>query len=103
MRKILITLLFLIALNSHSNEINIETIRDIPWNFSGKAGNLFQTENVTFKIKKLLSYESEEVSFGEIIYHDIDGEVIIGESRTLKIMAKHFEVQSYIEKSHINC
>ena len=87
---IIFNLIFLFSIqlvfsNSIRSLAKIETIRDIPWNFTGKAGNLFQTSDISLTISELISAQTENVSFGKIIYNKINGLIKIGEKRVLTI------------------
>ena len=78
---------FLISITATANNQldtqTINTIRDIPWKYTGYAGDLFQKKPVTLEISELISTTTESTSFGEIIYNKIKGKILVGDKREI--------------------
>lgn len=82
---LIFTSLFSLSAFSSENLPIISSIRDIPWTYSGTAGNLFQTQSVNLKLSELLSTKTEPVSFGAIIYNKVNGTLRVGKERTIEL------------------
>lgn len=70
-------------LANHHEAHTINTIRDLPWKFTGHAGDLFQKQPVTLKISELISTKTEVTSYGEIIYNKVRGTILVGNKRQI--------------------
>ena len=65
MKKLIAAII--LSLSTIVNAHQIESIRDIPWTYTGVAGDLLQEHEVQLVIQELLSTTTEETTFGKKI------------------------------------
>ena len=103
MKKILFTIMFILTTTSYAHQV--ESIRDIPWSYTGIAGNLFQEYKVELKISELLSTTTEESSFGPVIKNTVKGQLKIGTHQIINItdFDLHFSNEKKVITIYITC
>lgn len=81
--KFILIFIFFFNINSYAHEI--QSLKDMPSVFSGKAGNLIHLLDTRIEFKNIYSFKIESNSFGDIVDHNIEGFITIGQNRKLEI------------------
>lgn len=94
MKKLIAAIIF--SLSTIVNAHQIESIRDIPWSYTGVAGDLLQEHKVQLQISELISTQSEETSFGRTLKNKVNAQLIINQNKTITItdLDLHFSHES---------